>query len=51
MEKIINRRLALTFENNGLQLKNQSGFRKEIRGTKDNVIAVEHFVREDFNKI
>jgi len=50
MEKIINRGLTWTFEKNGLYLKNQSGFRRG-RGTMDNVIALEHFIKEGCNKI
>ena len=49
MEKIINRRLAWLFERNGSRLTYQSGFRKG-RGTMDNVIALEQFIREGFNK-
>ncbi|KZS09746.1 Pol-like protein [Daphnia magna] len=50
MEKIINRRLVWMFEKNRMRLRNQSGFRKG-RGTMDNIIALEHFIREGFNKI
>jgi hypothetical protein len=49
MEKIINRRLAWLFERNGSRPTYQSGFRKG-RGTMDNVIALEQFIREGFNK-
>ncbi|KZR98271.1 putative Pol protein, partial [Daphnia magna] len=50
MEKIINRRLVWMFEKNRMRLRNQLGFRKG-RGTMDNIIALEHFIREGFNKI
>lgn len=49
MEKIINRRLVWTFEKQGLRLKTQAGFRKG-RCTMDNIIGLEHFIREGFNK-
>lgn len=49
MEKIINRRLVWKFEKNGLRLNNQPGFRKG-RSTMYNIIALEHFIREGFNK-
>lgn len=37
------------FENNGLRLKTQSCFRKG-RGTMDNVICLERYIRDGFNK-
>lgn len=49
MERIVNQRLVWMFEKNGLRLKTQSGFRKG-RGTMDNIIGLEHYIREGFNK-
>ena len=49
MERIVNQRLTWHFEKNGLRLKTQAGFRKG-RSTMDNIIGLEHFIREGFNK-
>lgn len=50
MERIINRRIAWLLETKGLRLKTQSGFRKG-RGTMDNIIRLEHYIRRGFNKL
>lgn len=49
MERIINQRLTWFLGNKKNRLKTQSGFRKE-RSTFDNIIRLEHFMREGFNK-
>lgn len=49
MERIVNQRLTRQLENMaGLRLKTQCGFRKG-RSTMDNIIALEHFIREGLN--
>lgn len=49
MEKIINRRLVWYFEKNGLRTINQDS--KKGRVTMGNIVALEHSIREGFNKI
>lgn len=49
MERIINRRLSWHLEKFNLLTASQSGFRKG-RNTLDNIIGLELFIREGFNK-
>jgi len=50
MQRIINRRISCTLEKNGQRFKTQAHFRKG-RSTLDNIISLDHFIRQGFNHL